>query len=334
MHAAFTDEQKDLRRSVHEALATLCPPGALRAVWSDRAALGPLWQGIVDLGLLGVMVRAESGGLGLDARDAVMLAWECGYVGVPGPFVDNAWAAAPLLDELGETEALEKLLGGHRRIVACSDALALVADLDLAEQVLVLNDGPGFWTPREAIAESSVDGARKLFRMNGVDGGRPVDPLLAEAAADRGTLGSAAFQLGLGQRMLDLTLDYAKVRQQFGRLIGSYQAVQHHLANAAVALSFAMPLLSRAACSLAVGHPDAAVHVSMAHLRAAAAAEKAGRAALQVHGAIGYTTEHDLHLFLKRAWALKKAWGDENFHRQRIAVALERRPSTKEYWDV
>jgi len=134
--------------------------------------------------------------------------------------------------------------------------------------------------------------------------------------------------------MLDLALAYVKVREQFGRPVGSYQAVQHHLANAEVSLSFAAPLVWRAAWSLATAHPEAGTYASMAHLRASGAANVAGRAALQVHGAIGYTTEHDLHLFLKRAWSMQRAWGDDHFHRRRIGAALDRYSDTKEFWDV
>jgi len=110
--------------------------------------------------------------------------------------------------------------------------------------------------------------------------------------------------------------------------------VQHHLANAEVSLSFAAPLVWRAAWSLATAHPEAGTYASMAHLRASGAANVAGRAALQVHGAIGYTTEHDLHLFLKRAWSMQRAWGDDHFHRRRIGAALDRYSDTKEFWDV
>lgn len=337
MFAAFTTEQKDLRRSVHDSLSALCPPGALRKAWTDREEVARLYQGLVDLGLLGVMVRAENGGLGLDARDAVLLAYECGYVGIPGPFVETAWAAAPLLDGMPEAaDLLSALLAGTSRVAVLTLQNATIADLDLADWVFTVGGaGSGLWQRSSLpMPEPSVDGARRLFRAPDLGDGFSVSLEAEKQAFNVGTLGSAAFQLGLGQRMLDLTLEYAKVRQQFGRLIGSYQAVQHHLANTAVALSFAMPLVTRAAWSLAVGHPDAGLHVSMAHLRASAAADLAGRAALQVHGAIGYTTEHDLHLFLKRSWALKRVWGDETFHRQRIAETLEQRSAPQEYWDV
>jgi len=104
--------------------------------------------------------------------------------------------------------------------------------------------------------------------------------------------------------------------------VGSFQAVKHHLANARIALEFARPLVYRAAASIASEHPDTGVHVSMAKAKADTAALQTARAALQCHGAIGYSTEYDLHLYLKRSWALARSWGDAAFHRGRVSRAI------------
>lgn len=338
MFAAFTDEQKALRGSVRESLAQLCPVGTVRAAWADRAVARDTCRGVADLGLLGVLVPEGAGGLGLDARDAVTLAYECGYVGLPGPFIDTAWVAAPALAQAGESASwlVRDLVAGTCWVSVRPPTSPFASDVDLADLVLVLEPGSAaLYSPAAVslVAEQGVDGARRPFRVT--PAGAPLITLPGPSEAfDRGVLASAAFQLGLGRRMLDLALGYVKVREQFGRPVGSYQAVQHHLANVEVALAFAAPLAWRAACSLATGHPEASTHASMAHLRASGAATIAGRAALQVHGAIGYTTEHDLHLFLKRAWSMQRAWGDPHFHRRRIGAALDRYSDTKEYWDV
>src|SRR4029077_14449129 len=123
--------------------------------------------------------------------------------------------------------------------------------------------------------------------------------------------GIAAQQCGLAERMLELTVDYTKQREQFGVAIGSFQAVKHHLADARLALEFARPLVYRAAATL---DP---VHVSMAKSKADDAAQLTARVALQCPAAIGYTTEYDLHLYMKRAWALAGSSGDARFHRAR-----------------
>ena len=144
----------------------------------------------------------------------------------------------------------------------------------------------------------------------------------AAAAFDRGALGTAAQLVGLGRRMLDLSVAYAGERRQFAKPIGAQQAVKHHLADAAMALRFAVPPVYRAAWSMATGAASAPRDVSMAKAMASDAARLCGRQALQCHGAIGYTVEYDLHLYLKRAEALARSWGDAAWHRDRVAWAL------------
>ena len=122
--------------------------------------------------------------------------------------------------------------------------------------------------------------------------------------------------------MLDMTVEYAKQRSQFGRLVGSYQAIKHKLADAHIACELARPLLYGAALALAEQSPDTARDVSAAKAAAADAALLCARAALQTHGAIGYTTEHDLSQWLLRVQALRSAWGDPTFHRRRVLEAL------------
>ena len=119
-----------------------------------------------------------------------------------------------------------------------------------------------------------------------------------------------------------MAVSYAKERRQFGKPIGSFQAIQHHLADALLKIRFAKPVVYRAAWSVARCDPAADLHVSMAKCFAADAAEVACRKSLQVHGAIGYTFEYDLHLWLKRAWALRRAWGDPEDHRSRVGDAI------------
>jgi alkylation response protein AidB-like acyl-CoA dehydrogenase len=141
-------------------------------------------------------------------------------------------------------------------------------------------------------------------------------------AFDRGALGTAAQLLGLGRHLLDVTVEYARHRQQFGAPIGSFQAVKHKLADVRLALEFARPVVYRAAYSVAGGDEARPTHVSMAKAYASDATLLAARHALQVHGAIGYSYEHDLHLWLKRAWALAAAWGDAAWHRARVGRAI------------
>ena len=173
-------------------------------------------------------------------------------------------------------------------------------------------------------------GARRLFTVDVDAGGRHArrgrrgrTRRRRALAFDRGALAAAAQLLGVADRLIEIAADYAREREQFGKPIGSFQAVKHHLANALLALEFARPVTYRAAY---LGRPrrtaTTSTHVSMAKAYASDAAALAARTALQVHGAIGYTWEHDLHLWMKRAWALAAAWGDASWHRERVAHAV------------
>jgi alkylation response protein AidB-like acyl-CoA dehydrogenase len=136
---------------------------------------------------------------------------------------------------------------------------------------------------------------------------------------DRASLNTSGQLIGLAQRMLDLSVDYVTQRKQFGKLIGSFQAVKHHLADVVTKIEFAKPVLYRAVLALADASPDRAALVSHAKLASAEAAWTAGRKGIQVHGAMGYTWEVDLQMFMKRAWVLDSAWGDRGFRNARLA---------------
>ena len=145
---------------------------------------------------------------------------------------------------------------------------------------------------------------------------------VVQLIADRAAAASAAFLIGLADRMITLAADYAKERQQFGQPIGSFQAVKHLLANARVKLEFARPATYRAAWSLATAQTTVSHDASMAKAMASDAADLAALVALQVHGAIGYTWECDLHFFMKHTWALSRSWGDAAVHRQLVLAQV------------
>ena len=145
---------------------------------------------------------------------------------------------------------------------------------------------------------------------------------LLEDALDRGALACAAQLLGVIQQLTDLSVRYASERRQFGVPIGSFQAIKHMLADVQVKLEYARPLVYRAAHSVARASHSRSADVSMAKLAAGDAAAQAARTALQVHGAIGYTWEQDLHVWMRRAWSLGLAWGSGSWHRARLERAV------------
>jgi alkylation response protein AidB-like acyl-CoA dehydrogenase len=317
---------------MRELLARACPPSEVRAAWtSETGRLPARWRQLAEVGAVGLTVPAEQGGLGGDALDWILPLEEAGRAALPEPLLETTAVGVPLLAAVAPTsEWLPRIADGAAIVTIGVDSqTSLVTDAHVAD-LLLLRDGAALHAlPRDRARLSprkSVDGARRLFAVDWTPSETTL--LTADAvalladAADRGALAAAAQLLGLGARMLDITVEYVKVRRQFGQAIGSFQAVKHQLAGALVALELARPLVYHAAYAVARQHTDRAIAVAMAKAAASDAAERAGRAALQCHGAIGYSFEHDLHLYLKRAWALAAAWGDAPSQRARVAAHL------------
>jgi alkylation response protein AidB-like acyl-CoA dehydrogenase len=311
---AWTDDQLAFRDAVRDLLAKECPPSVVRAAWAAPAGdldLG-VWEALDGMGVLSVLVPEDDGGLGLDECFLVPILEATGRAALPHPIVETAMVAAPL----GLLGVVATDLGGS--IVPCA-ADADVLLLRVAGALRSFEPDEVELTPVD-----TVDHARRAGRVRPQGDGNLVtdDPGEVALAHDRGVLGVAAQLVGLSRAMLDLTVGYVTERQQFGVPIGSFQAVKHHLADALLRVEFAAPAVARAACSVATRTPAVSRDVSMAKALATDAADAAGRAALQCHGAIGYTVEHDLHLFQKRAWALSRSWGTREEHADRVAAAI------------
>ncbi|GLZ42870.1 acyl-CoA dehydrogenase [Actinokineospora sp. NBRC 105648] len=318
MRFAPTAEQSDLRAVVRDLVRELCPPAVVRAA-PDSAEVATLRAGLIELGAPGLLVPEAAGGLGLDENYLVGMMIETGWAAVPLPVVDT-FAFAPGVLAVAD-------LTGDRFCGADPDARGTVHyghNVDL-----VLTGGfAGTGTIQVTAASggasvAAVDPAADLLRVTA----GPVlatvdDPEVVATAWLRGVLGAAAQLIGLCRRMLDLTVAYVAARKQFGVPIGSFQAVKHHLATALLALEFAEPAVARAGYALAAGEPDRARAVSTAKALASDAAATVARAAIQCHGAIAYTTEYDLHLYAKRAWALAAEWGSAGWHRAAVAREL------------
>lgn len=293
MRFAWTDDQLAFRDAVRDVLAK-----------------GGGWDDLVAMGVPAVLVPEAGGGLGLDELFLVPVVEEAGRVALPEPLVETALVAAPL--------------GVAGRLVTASWRGEPAPWAAEATALLRVDDGAvRLVDPVDAEPLASVDPDRRLGRV-AADAGELVtdDPALVALTFDRAALGHAAFLLGLARTMLDLAVTHATDRHQFGVPVGSFQAVKHHLANARIAVEFAAPAVARAAWSVAHAEPTRGRDVSMAKCLATDAASIAGRASLQCHGAIGYTVEHDLHRYLKRSWALARAWGDRTFHADRVGSSL------------
>ena len=315
MHFAFTEDQDLLAGAVREALRAECTPARVRASWEERQPA--LWTTLAELGVLGIEIPEAHGGLGLSACDWVLVAEETGRVAMPGPVVETL-ALAPLLAAEGDA-LLDAVLRGEAVVTVAPEG-AYVPDADLAQGIYRIRGDALFRVDNPSIESvKSVDGARRLFRVEGDLRAVPGD---GGAVRRRATLAVSAQLLGLADVLLETAVGYAKERRQFGKPIGSFQAIQHHLADALLKIRFAKPVVYRAAWSLASGSEEADLHVSMAKYYAAEAAEVACRKSLQVHGAIGYTFEYDLHLWMKRVWSLRTSWGSPADHLRRVGDAI------------
>ena len=330
MDFTFTEDQLLFQSTVREFLLAEVTPERIRTGWESDTGRDPgLWRQLAELGLTGMSVPEEHGGLGMTALDFVLLAQECGYVALPEPLVHAVLVAAPLLQDVGGELAahwLPRIAAGEARVAVGLEQNLLVEDAHVAD-MLLLQRGAAWYALEPAQVSvrrnESVDPSRRLYA---VDFAADTPPLLqGDAAAsltaaslERGALGAAAQALGLAQRMLDLAVSYSADRHQFGKPIGSFQAVKHLLANVAVRLEYARAPVHRAAYLIARGEASAAA-VAHAKLVACEAANLAAKNCIQVHGAMGYTWEVDLHIFMKKAWALANTWGDSGFHKARIA---------------
>jgi alkylation response protein AidB-like acyl-CoA dehydrogenase len=332
MRFAFTDDQKMLRDTVREVLQRECAPEVVRATWEGRPeGARAVWDTLAETGVIGMTASEDAGGMGMNELDLVLPFEETGYAALPGPIVDTAAVGIPLLEALGTEEQKERWLGpaaaGEARIVVSFEDRPIVPYAASADVLIAERGGAGYCLPIAEVSvssERSVDRARALGRVSFERGAdvrmrEDVDIVSTFALArERAALGSAAQLVGLSRRMLDMAVQYAKDREQFGKPIGAQQAVKHRLANALIEQEFARPTVYKAAWSMAIAAHDAEVDVSLAKIYAGEAAKFVAKQALQVHGAIGYTIECDLHMWMKRAWTLAAAHGDAAFHRERI----------------
>lgn len=324
MFAKFSADQLEFRDAMRRLMKGDCTPQVLRGIWAGESS-DSLWHGVAELGVLGMAAPEADGGLGLGFLDSILVYEEAGAAALPGPFVETSAVGIPLLADAGERLWTERILNGDARLALQIDG-GMVLDADLADVMIAIRGGTAQLVTKNAMEctpVESVDGSRRLFRVAS-RGGEELDlsAVAVYEARDRGVVGTAAALMGLGRRLLQMSIDYVCQREQFGRAIGSFQAVQHPLANLRVALDFAAPLVYRAAFALDRGDDDSPLHASMAKASASDAAVSASKVALQVHGAMGYSYEYDLHMYMKRAWALARSFGDAHKHRRRVGDLL------------
>jgi alkylation response protein AidB-like acyl-CoA dehydrogenase len=318
---AFTEDQRELAAAVRDILDSELDAAA-REPSARRAGV---WKHLADAGVFGLLVPEEQGGLGMTELDAVLLLEELGRAAVPGLVAETAFVAAPVI-AVGDPDRAAALAAGELAVSVQMSPGGFLPDADIAD-VLLLPDGQGARLVNRSDAtlttQPTIDPTRPLASLSDAAGdlaGLRVDA--APALAERAVLATAAQLTGAARHLLDATVSYAMTREQFGKQIGSFQAIKHQLADMLLAIEFARPMVHRAAYSLTHRLPTATRDVSAAKVSAATAGLQAVRTALQVHGAIGYTEELDTQVWFKRTWWLVAAWGDADRHRRLVASAL------------
>lgn len=310
MRFGRTPEQHAFSEALDDLLGAADVPSASRA-WAagDHSAGLKLWQRLAELGVTGLLVPEELDGMGATPTDLTVALERLGYHGIPGPWIESIAVAPWLLEDTPDADLLERVAAGEALVSVATGSRAL--DADVAERTYAL--GATLRRADPGSEQRSVDPTRRLFDVTVGEEVATIDPA---PALDLGTLACSAQLLGAGLRLLDDSVAYVKQRTQFGRPIGEFQAVKHLVADVRVALDFAAPLVHHASLTLA------SRDVSAAKVAAGDAAYLASRTALQVHGAIGYTREFDLSLWILKVRALVGAWGTPAEHRARILESL------------
>ncbi len=325
MRFALSDDVISLRDNLRDVLKSASNPDHVRAAWSDggRDVIRQLWGVLGELGVLGLLVPEQRGGFGGDEEVMVAVMEEVGYHATPGPVGDTLALVAPVLAASTLVDLTSRVTTGQFLMVVVADdgptPYGAVCDglvRSDGEQVRVVTANV------EAAPVATVDASRHaaIVRGDSIDLGIGRD--VWEAWVERATLAAAAELVGLSQRMIDMTRVFVVEREQFGVPVGSFQAIKHALANCLISVEFARPVVWGAAVALREHSHDSATRVSMAKSMASEAARSVAKAAIQCHGAMGYTVEYDLHLFAKRAWARSADWGDSEHHVERIAQSL------------
>jgi len=322
MRFDFNDEQAEIKETARQFLASRFKPDKVRELAESGTYEDALWAEVSELGWAGIAIDEEFGGQGLGMVELIVLCEELGFACAPLPFLANA-AAGIVIEGAGSDEQkaahLPGIASGEARGAIGDEAV--VIDAEGADVIVVFAaDGPRLLPVAEATLEplDLIDQTRRYSKLTAGDG----EPLAGDAdgATDRMVVAVAAELVGIGQRAMEMAVEYAKEREQFERPIGAYQGVSHACAKMLYDVEEARSLTYAAAWA-ADAEPDSLpLAAAMAKARASEAAWDVCKASIQVHGGIGFTWEHDLHFLLKRARADAQLFGTAGQHKERVAA--------------
>jgi len=328
MDFEFSEEQDALRDLARDLFQRESPPSRLRELWQQEEPRDDkVWRTIAEAGLLGITVPEEFGGLGGDEVDLALVLEEAGRAALPEPLLETVAIAAPAIAEGGTDEQkrewLPRMASGEALVAVSFGDERWTPDADVADLLVVELDDAVHLVPRGSFTTRRVrseDRARRLFEVDVALDASTATTADGRLARFRAVSATAGFLNGVAMRLLELTLEHVKSRTQFERPVGSFQAVKHKLADVAVEIDAARPPAWYAAYLIARRDPGAVNAARVAKIAANDAAHRANVEALQLHGGIGFTWEHDLHFWLKRGLALEAACGASAEHRRGLAA--------------
>jgi len=325
----FTDEQREIKSTAHEFLGSRFKPEHVRELAEgDSPYSEDDWKAFCELGWPGIAIAEEHGGEGLGAVELIILLEELGYFCAPSPFISNAYAGAMIQAAGSDEQKAEWLPGitsGEARGAAemtRDQGPILGAAKGAAVLVMASGDGAKLVKAEDAELEriDMIDSTRAYFHVK-AEGGEDLPGEIAHAVSV-GQIAVAAELVGVAQRALDMAVDYAKERQQFGRPIGAYQAVSHRLADMLWEVEEARSLTYSAAWAADADANLLPIAAAMAKARASDAATSVTHNAIQTLGGIGFTWEHDVHFLLKRARTMAQMMGTARAHRDNVATLV------------
>jgi alkylation response protein AidB-like acyl-CoA dehydrogenase len=331
MNFDLTDDQRSIQRTARDFLANSYPPAEVRrlAYETERGFEDEGWAAMCELGWPALLVPEEHGGLGLGVVELAVVQEELGAALAPSPFLSTVAAAAVIADA-GNDEQRERwlpaLAAGEARgaVATVLDDVGWTAVPDAeGADVIVVREDDAWSLAAETSAEpvEALDATRRLWRVR-AEGELELLAGEGQRAFDVVAVALAAESVGVARRAMDMAVEYAKEREQFGRPIGAYQAVSHACAQMLLEVEGARSTVLYGAWALDHEPESGPLAASMAKAYASDAGWRVPAASLQVHGGIGFTWEHDLHLWLKRGKANAYLWGDARAHRERVATLI------------
>lgn len=329
MRFAFEDHHLAVRDTVGALFEKRCDTGALEVSWAAGSAepvLG-LWRDLADVGVQGLLAPESAGGSELDGLTMAVVLAECGRSAVPLPVLETAAVAVPLLAAAGDPGSmLASIVDGSSIVTLATGASRHAPASGIAAYFVVASDGRAVLYPRDQIEIEpvrSVDRTRDLATITPRGSGADIGP--QSTVDELAALASSAVLVGLARALVEATVAYVKDRKQFGVPVGSFQAVKHQLADAHLRTEFAAPVVWAASHSCYPGGEAGEQRIrmiSMAKAMASEAATFAAKVALQCHGAMGYTDDYPLHMWLKRVWCVAAEHGSVSAHRSLVAREL------------